>query len=375
MMQCISTRVAALGLIGLTLSGTKDLAGQYAGADWHVGGGVGYEVYNFGSAASVGIESLSLLTTPFAARSGLFGASSLTVSGSFAAGTLTRADGSSTTISGLTDTNVQVDMPVGRDAVVLTAIVALPTGKATQTLEEAEAAGAFAADLLPFRVSNWGTGGRIGLATSFVHTAGDFGLGLSVGYSVAGEFELLEEDERAYRPGNEIRIRAAVDRTIGRSGKAALQVTAYRFGTDELGGQNLYQSGNRYSAIGSYAFAAGQGSNGILYTGLMHRANGTFLDVSQDAPSQDLILAGGGLRLPVGTVRLLPSVDARVFRSADGAGQGYATSVGASAEMPAGTLTVVPSLRGRFGNVIVREGQESGFTGADVGLMIRFGGR
>ncbi len=369
------TQHLAAAFVALSVAVPSSLAGQIPGTPWHVGSGVGYEMYSFGSADEVGIESLSLLTAPFAARAELFGSSSLTISGSYASGTLTRPDDSSTTISGLAATNLQLDIPIARDAVVFTGIVSLPTGHATQTVAEAQAAGAFAADLLPFRVSNWGMGGAVGLATSFARTIGDFGVGLSVGYTMTREFEPLEANEVAYRPGNQLRIRAAADRTIGRSGKASLQVTVYQYGEDALDGQNLYQSGDRYSAIGSYAFAAGEASSGIFYGGAMHRSEGAYLDFEGEAPAQDLIVAGTGFRMPVGGMRLLPSVDARLFRSEDGVGQGYATSVGGSLEIPAGSLTLAPSVRGRFGNVVVREDQESGFTGADIGLMVRFGGR
>ena len=255
------------------------------GTGWAAGAGAAYETYRFNTAEAVGIQDLSLFTVPFAARAALFRGSSVTVSGSFAEGKLTRPDGSSTSISGLTDTDVRLDVPFGRDAVVLTAIVALPTGQARQTLEEAEVAGVFAADLLPFRVSNWGTGGAFGLATSFARSFGATGVGFSVGYSVAQEYEPLAEDERAYRPGNELRVRFAVDHTLGRSAKASLQLGMQRYDGDVLGGQNLYQSGNRYQAIGSLAFAAGARASGALYAGISHRDQGTFLDVTREAPA------------------------------------------------------------------------------------------
>jgi hypothetical protein len=165
-----------------------------------------------------------------------------------------------------------------------------------------------------------------------------------------------------------------VDHTLGRSAKASLQLGMQRYDDDVLGGQNLYQSGNRYQAIGSLAFAAGARSSGAVYAGVSHREQGTFLDASREAPSQDLLLAGAGLRIPVGRGALVPGVDGRVFRSADGVGQGYATGAGAALELPLGGMTLVPSVRGRFGNVIARENAESAFTGVDAGLMVRFGG-
>lgn len=350
-------------------------------APWQTGTGVTYEFYSFATPEAIGIQELRLLTLPVAARANLFGNSAVTVSGAYASGTLVAPDGAETTVEGLTDTYVTLDVPVSRDLLVLSAIVALPTGKATLGLEEAQAAGAFAADLLPFRVTSWGSGGAAGMAATLSHAAGGFGLGVSAGYSAAQEFTPLAEDERAYRPGNEMTFRVAIDRTIGRSGKASLKLGAQRYGDDHLGGSNLYRSGDRYSAVGSYAFAAGGRSSGAVYGGVLHRTEGSYLDGSagfgsgEDLPSQDLVLLGAGLRLPVGSGTLSPSVDGRIFRSSDGVGQGYVTGVGAAYQVPVGAVRVGPSVRGRFGKVIARENAESGITGLDAGLLVQFGGR
>lgn len=340
---------------------------------FHLGAGATLESYTFADPEQIGIESLQLLAAPFGARARV-GFASLTLSGYFAEGTLQDASGASTSITGLTDTQLQIDVPIADESIIVSGIVALPTGQPTLALNEAVVAGAFAADLLPFRVSNWGTGGAFGLATSYARSVGDFGLGFSVGYSVAQEFEPLSDDERAYQPGNELRLRGALDRTVGNSGKASLQLTAHRYDEDALGGQNLYQSGDRYSAVGSYAFAAGGRGSGVAYLGVLHRTEGTFFGQDDVAPSQDLVLAGGGFRVPLGGLTLVPSADARLFRSADGVGQGYISGFGASLELPLGGLTLVPSGRARVGNVVADAQRESAITGYDAGLMVRFGG-
>jgi hypothetical protein len=71
---------------------------------------------------------------------------------------------------------------------------------------------------------------------------------------------------------------------------------------------------------------------------------------------------------------LLPGLDGRVFRSADGVGQGYSLGIGTSAELPVGAVRLVPLLRLRLGNLIVRDGTESGFYGLEGALTIRLGG-
>lgn len=369
-MTTMKSRWAAVAAASAGFALPTILSGQMAGA------GVAFESYTFDEPGAVGIETLSLMTVPLAATVNLFGGSSVTLSGAYASGRMVSADGSEIIIDGLTDTQLKIDIPISRDLLVISGIVALPTGTGTMTVDQSRAAGAFAADLLPFRVTSWGSGGAAGVAATLTRRAGDFGLGLSVGYSAAQEFTPLAEDERAYRPGNELNVRVALDRNFGRTGKASLQLGGQRYADDQLGGQNLYRSGDRYSAVGSYAFASGARSSGAIYAGIMHRTEGSFIDdPDTEIASQDLILTGAGLRLPLGGGILAPSVDGRVFRSTDGAGQGYVGGLGASYEIPMGEVRLIPAIRGRLGQVVANENAESGITGFDAAMTIRFGSR
>jgi hypothetical protein len=339
-------------------------------------GGVAFERYRFEDVAATGIESITLLTVPFGVGAALSSRLSLEANGAYASGTLVRADGSESTIAGLTDTDVRARFAVIADRVILSAAYVAPTGHATQTADESEVAGAVAADLLPFRLSNWGSGGGFAADAALVSRVGSTGVGLSVSYGVAGEFEPLDGDETVYLPGNQLQVRLALDRTVGSSGKATLQLSAHRFSEDRLDGSNLYRSGNRVQGMLSWAFAVGRGSSAVAYGGWLRRQRGTYLDAAQadrETPAQDLILIGGGMRMPVGPGAVLPTIDARVFRSNDGVGQGYVAGIGLAAELPAGAFTLLPSARARIGNVLVREGIETGLTGLELSATIRFG--
>src|SRR5690606_15624935 len=136
-----------------------------------------------------------------------------------AIGTLTRPGGQDSRVAGATDTELRLSYAFGTDRVVVSAIALLPTGLGTLTTEEADAAGAFAADVLPFRVTNWGSGGGFGASTTFAAPLGGFAVGLGLGYVVAREFHLRPGDQFAYRPGNQIHVRAAIDRSFGPAGK------------------------------------------------------------------------------------------------------------------------------------------------------------
>ncbi|MGH7460531.1 MAG: hypothetical protein ACREMA_05830, partial [Longimicrobiales bacterium] len=105
------------------------------------------------------------------------------------------------------------------------------------------------------------------------------------------------------------------------------------------------------------------------YAGLMHRSESAFVDGSQDFAAQDLMVAGAGFRLPAGGFAFLPSADVRVFRRADGVGQGYVFSAGSAFEFG----SVVPTIKARVGNLIVNDQTETSFFGGEVGLALRFG--
>lgn len=347
------------------------LAGHAQGSA-EAGAGVAFESYRFGSPDELGVDELTLLTIPLAFSARSTGGTALDVRGAWAEGTLTRPGAPSRSISGVTDLEVSLTRTFGADAVVLGLVGVIPTGTSTHDAEEADVAAAIASDLLPFRISSWGTGGGIGGSVAVARRVGTMGLGASVGYVVAGEFEPRAGESVAFQPGDLIRAAAVVDRTLGAS-KLALRLGFQRYGEDALDGTNLFRSGNRYEAIGSYAFPAGARASGIVYAGALHRDRGSYLTGLEEAPSQDLVVAGGALRAPLGPGVWSPSADLRLYRRSDGIGQGYLAGVGASLEWPAGGATLIPSARIRLGSIDAREGSSSGVTGFEGALTVRFG--
>ncbi len=344
-------------------------------ADFGAAAAPGFELYRFGDASQTGIDHISLLTLPFEVRAPLLGAAALAVSGAYARGELTTVDGSRTTLSGLTDTQVALSVALKPDVASVTAVAILPTGRSDLSASQAVLAGVVASELLPFRISNWGSGGGAGLSTALAHSFGGVGLGGSVAYLVARPYDLTTPNAFAYRPGNQLRARLALDASTGPAGKASLQLTYLHSAEDRFSGQNVFRAGDRFQALGSYAFAAGARSSAILYAGVLHRAVGAYvLQLGPTPASQDLLLAGGGARLPLGGAVLLPSLDMRVLRRADGNGDGAIAGLGASLELPLGGATLVPSARARIGRVLLDPTSDSGFTGFDLGLGLRFGG-
>jgi len=356
----------ALMLAVLAAPGTAQTSGSF-------GTGGYFESYTFGDPAQAGVQSISLMTVPFSARTSIGNRANLNVLGAFAKGKLTAPDGSEFDLSGLTDTHVLLNVTLV-NGVALTGIFSAPTGQSTHDANEAVVAGAVAADLLPFRVTNWGSGGGVGMQLTGTRRFSGFGAGLSVAFRQATEFEPSATTTAQYQPGNEIRARLALDTEMGSGGKGTLVIGVQQYAEDQVDGTNLFQSGNRVEVIGTYAFPLGFRASGAFYGGVLHRANGQFFGGPvADAPSQDLLLAGGVLRRTIGRNVLAPRFDFRAFRSADGLGQGYVGSVGMGLEIRSGNNVFIPTVTGRMGNVEARSGQESGITGFEAGMTVRFG--
>jgi len=369
----IVASVVILLALGAFLAAPAETQAQ---SSWSASGGAGvhFQYFDFSDPDAANLSSISLVTVPVSARVRAGGPFRVEAVTTFARGELSRPGGENVTISGLTDTQFRVLVDLLQDRVTLSAAVDVPTGADGFTAEEAGLAGAVAADLLPFRISSWGTGGGVGGGVSLFQPMGAFGLGLSVGYMAPGEFTPISDAEFQYRPGPALRIQGVVDYTVGQAGRAALQLGYHRYGDDEVEGQNLFRTGDRLQARASYSFAAGTGGSAVVYAGYLHRSEGTFLEELEPRPSQGLMYAGAGLRHPMRGMVLVPTAELRIQRRDDGRDQGTLAGVGASLEIPVQQIQVIPHFKLRGGSVQIRDGVDSGVLGVELGASVRHGG-
>lgn len=340
-----------------------------------VGATLAFQGYSFDEATTLGVQSLRLISIHFAATTPLVDRLSLAVNGSWGKGTLGRASGS-LDVAGLTDTQLMVTYAPNLYVKVSGVLIA-PTGKESQSLRESIVAGALASDLFPFSIANWGSGGGAGVNASVVRPLGPIGAGLAVGVIAGREFEPLEGGQFAYRPGTLFRVVGALDGTVGESSKASLQVAFHRYGKDQVNGDNLFQSGNRFQVMGSLAFPMSTASSGIVYAGVTHRQGGSLLSelpLAEESASQNLFLLGGGFRRPIGDAVLQPDAEIRMLRRADSAGQGIDLGIGATLELRGSRATFAPSARVHFGQLEVVSGNAGSLLGFEIGLTTRVRG-
>ena len=150
-----------------------------------IGGGGLIQSYTFDDAEVVGLSGFKLITAPFAASVSLGPYLGVVASGAWAEGVATGPGGEEATLSGPTDTQLGIAIGLGRDRAVLNGGITLPTGQSTQTLSETAVAGVVSAELLPFAINGWGTGGGSGGDLALAFDAGRWGIGLSGGFQAA----------------------------------------------------------------------------------------------------------------------------------------------------------------------------------------------
>jgi len=280
----------------------------------------------------------------------------------------------SSTISGLTDTQIRGNLVLGNDLVVLTAGVNLPTGKSTVSPTERLAAGLIGSDFLAFPITNMGTGfggtGGIGVAIP-LNEDWNLGIGASVRHSAQYDpFDLSGAQVLHYQPGNEYRGRIGLDHPVG-TGRFTIGVTYSTFGDDNLGG-SIYNTGNRYFAQLDYNNSLGPGR--ISVTGWnMLRTSGTLAD-STTIGKEDVASGTLAYGIPMGGVVLEPAVEGRSW-SQPGAVRSYLGTFGVRLPFNVGGIAVVPSAGYSVGQLAAQTGsfgsQSATLTGFHGTLAIR----
>jgi len=339
-----------------------------------VGSAIEYQYIDFTDPAQSRLQSVSLLTMPLSGRAVVAEDLRLQIGSTLAWGDAVRLDGSESSVSGITDTDVSLSYTFGRDVLTVTAIGRLPTGKSEYTGQELDVAGVLASDLFPFRLSNWGTGGGAGFQATTTGSVGETRTALSVGYFRSGEFDPIEGRVTAYRPGDNLNARGALNVPTGEAGHLDLQLALQWFGDDQLQEATVFSAGNRYEAVARYTYPVMERSAVYLYSGYQNREEGTRLQLNQPTASQDLVLLGAGarIRLEDGLV-LRPRLDTRILNRGDDTSEGYDVRAGTRLEWATGGLILGSMVRGHLGHLTVQEGLESGFFGFDLGFTVGFG--
>jgi hypothetical protein len=278
------------------------------------------------------------------------------------------------TLSGLTDTQIRASYVFGRDALVATLMVNLPTGK-TQDFDQTSTTGAAAANFLSFPVNAYRTGTSVTGGLAAATELGSWNVGIAGSVRMSGEYEPFSDIDTKYAPGTEARIKLGLDRLLGNS-RLSVGLTFSTFGNDDFedlggGGSGQYQPGNRYIGEVALAFLAGNGSiTGYVWDYYRAAADGS-------SNRENILTIGASGSWPIGNnMRLEPVLESRFWSPDDG--NGKLLGAGTALRIPMGErFTLSPSARfdigsTKFPDPPVSDGSDHNITGWGFSVLLRY---
>jgi hypothetical protein len=276
-------------------------------------------------------------------------------------------------ISGLTDTQIRANYVLGSDFIVLTAGVNLPTGHANVSASQQLAGGLIGSDFLAFPISNMGSGfgGTGGLAVA--RPLGDWNLGFGLSLRRSAQYDPFDAaggPALHYRPGNEYRARFGVDRAAG-TGRVALGLTYSTFGNDNLAG-SLYNTGNRWLTQASYNNTLGAGQL-VLNGWNLFRTRGTLSDSSL-LGHENIFNGSAAYGVTLGSLLIEPNVEGRMWLQ-EGVSNSFLATPGLRVTTSVAGFTMLPSVGYSVGRLAAEDANQvrttASLTGWHAALAIR----
>jgi len=256
--------------------------------------------------------------------------------------------GASQSLSGFTDTQLRASYVMGRDAVVASFMVNLPTGK--KTGQTSLLLGYAANNFLLFPVNAYTNGTSVTGGLAFAKTAGGWNLGIAGSARYNTEYKPFSDVDSTYQPGLEGRFRVGADRLVGRS-RLRAGFTFSTFGTDQAGGVNVgvNQPGNRYIGELTLTSPVGAGTMSFYAWDFYRAQKGT---VSSTAVAHENVFTGGvSSSFPLAKkLAFEPGAEARIWSPNDGMGNFFSANAGLRWTLGS-HLTFAPGGRYGFGNV------------------------
>jgi hypothetical protein len=279
-------------------------------------------------------------------------------------------DGSTSTLRGLTDTQVRANFTLPDHGLLLTAGLNVPTGRYRVADAEIAAATRIGNDFLAFPVSSFGSGWAATGGAAYAHSIGAWNIGVGASFRQSAEFRAYATDDVRFQPANEVRLRLGVDRRIG-EGRLLLASIYSRFGEDRTrNGSNAastYSNGDRY--IGQGALEVPLAGVTLSTSGwlLYHRPGETVLGAIPGELVANLFIAAAFDR--AGWF-IEPSVEMRRWE-VDGARTGAVVFVGVRTRFSLGPAQVSPSVS--YGSGALYGDLASPLRGVRGGVTLRVG--
>ncbi|MFI5309973.1 MAG: hypothetical protein ACHQQ3_01970 [Gemmatimonadales bacterium] len=365
--RLIPLALASLGL-GASLASMAAPLGAQGISDGSLILGPQYVSYKFGTGAAA--KTVTELGVPFAVVLPMGEKFALDISSAFAnVNVSTQAGGTSSSINGLTDTQIRGNLTLGDNVGVLTIGVNLPTGMYKVPTGKQEAAGQIGNDFLVYPVSSMGNGLGATGGLAFAQPIGDWNLGLGASFRHSTAFDAYQVGSTALRfqPGDEVRLRVGLDRPI-LDGRFSMGVTYSKFGNDAAN-DTTFGTGDRALGQASLYLPTGGGDFQISAWNL-YRAEGKLVG-GGISPWENVANVNMAVGFNAGGVYIQPNVEAR-FWQVDSYHAGTLGNVGLRFRFNMGALSVNPTAGYVMGKLYTQNnGPTTDITGFKGSLLIR----
>ena len=276
---------------------------------------------------------------------------------------------STSSIKGLTDTQVRGNYSFADQTVIFTFGLNLPTGQYTIPAGQAAAAGQIGNDFLSYPISSMGNGlaGTGGIAFARAMGAWNLGAGASMRKSTAFAAFGDATSEFRFTPADEYRLNLGLDRPVG-DGQLQFGLSFSAFGED-LADTTSYSTGDRLIASGAWSFPVGNTSVALSGWNLFRMAGQQY---AGDAPKENIASLNAGVSITARAVLIQPNVEMRLWQIG-GVKAGNMFNTGVRLRFNAGNFGLFPSLGYSIGNLYdTGSGVATDVTGIRGSLTVRW---
>ncbi len=276
----------------------------------------------------------------------------------------------SSSITGLTDTQVRGNFTLGDNAAIITLGVNLPSGQYKVPDGQQVAAGQIGNDFLIYPVTSMGNGLAVTGGIGFAWALGEWnlGVGTSFRYSTAFDAYQVQSTILRFTPGSEGRLRVGLDRPVG-DGSFNVSLTYSKFGNDQAA-DSTFGTGDRMLVQSGYSIPIGGNRDLLFSLWDLYRGVGQQLG-GVPSPSENVANLGVamGFQLASG-LYIQPNVEARSWNY-NNANAGLLTNVGIRLRFDLGGLSMNPSATYSLGSLYNTGLPSTDLTGFKVALLIR----
>jgi hypothetical protein len=334
--------VAALALATAAAAPTAPAAAQ---GSWSAIFGPQYVSYKVGSGTSE--KSVTQLAIPVALIMPFGERFTLDISTSWADSRVSANGVESSSISGLTDTQIRGNLGFFDNSAIVTLGVNAPTGMYKVPDNQQEAAGQIGSDFLLYPVSSMGSGSAVTGGLALARTVGEWNLGFGGSFRYSAPFDAFEVQNAALRfePGSESRVRVGLDRSVG-DGRLSFGATYSAF-TDNKADSTTFATGARTIVQGGVFLPTTRGE-WTLSAWDLYRAEGQI--VGGASPWENISNVNLAVGFNVGSFYVQPSAETR-FWMRDGEKAGMVGTGGLRLRFDALGLSINPAVTYSVGNV------------------------